>query len=84
MICAADSSPLFSLEEHVVSGARIELRVEIDQVNACVGNVCAKNFQIVAEVKPVHLPERITHAALLALPGPRRRVITHFGSKSPK
>ncbi len=41
------------LEEHVVRGAGIKRRVEVDQVNARVLDVVSKDFQVVAEIKLV-------------------------------
>jgi len=44
-------SAAFLFEQHVVGGAGVEGRVEIDQVNAGVFDVIAENFKVVAEVK---------------------------------
>jgi hypothetical protein len=51
------------LEEHVVGGAGVERRVEVDQVHAGVWLILAEDFQIVAEiefVRGVQIGESIT------------------------
>ena len=57
------------LEEHIVRGAGIKRRVEVNQVNACLGDVFAQNFQVIAEVKlvlAVHVGRRITQRVPMA------------------
>ena len=43
--------PALFLEEHVVRGAGIKRRVEVDQINTRVRDILPQNSQIVAEVE---------------------------------
>ena len=59
----------FFLEEHVVDGAGVEGRVEVDEVHARVRHVFAQDFEVVAEVELilfVHFTESITQGGRVA------------------
>jgi hypothetical protein len=75
MICAADSSPLFSLKSTLYvalelnGGLPAAGRVEVDQVNARVGNILAEDSEVVSEIKLVlfvHLTQSITQGGRVA------------------
>lgn len=73
------------LEEHVVGGAGIERRVEVNQIHARVGDVLAQNFQIIAEVELV----LVVHDSVAAIydrriPKTANIVRRYNASESPK
>ncbi len=53
----ADGAGLFA-EKYVVVGVRVEGRVEVDDVDALVGDVVAEDVEVVAVVEDVGLHSR--------------------------
>jgi hypothetical protein len=63
-LCGGFFTALF-LEKHVVGGAGVERRVEVDEVDAFCRYLLAEDSEVVAKIElviPVHFRERISYS----------------------